>query len=1128
MSKGQNDTGGFLQLLRAPGRAEPGPECPEEERLRLLAVGLADPSESLELLAHAATCDCCGPVLREAVEDLTGPPTTEEVKVAAATRLARRRHRRALARQLAGPPRERVSLDWIRRPLTLWLAYSGALSILLAAFVPGLIQHFSSLAIAQRATNRAYLASRALPLRFAGVGYALVTVERSVETSRLGGPAELLDAEALVKHGVDAHPDDPQWLQLEGRLNLLEGNEDAAIAELERASSLRPGDAELLSDLGAAYYQKAGKTDDPQFYAQAFESFSKGLERKASDQVLLFNKALGAQRIAAPHVEQEAWEAYLRVDSRSGWANEARRDLDKVKQKLERQRAYAAATTPDALVAELRRGVPWSQHFAPDEEYLRVAVTRLLPAYYRAPADQTAGGILHQMADEFLARHQDTWLRDVLQAPHSARAGEAFQALGQAAEAFEAGDRDRESQQAEHAMRLFRSAGSRAAELRAAFEQVQALAGLAKPCAAASQTLVSRLAGKDYFWLRAQASIGNTVCQFREVDFERVWTTRNATIDLAKQHAYSVLWLRALGLRAMWYTDIGNVAAAWRQYMEGLHLYWTSNYPLIRAQLLYSELSLLAPRVNAAYSAVAWAKETVELTSSLRMRDYHAAALHRLASAEMSAGMRQSAEKDFEQHTQSAANLTPDQRQQQEFYLAISRAEAEAKVGLLARARARLESVQEQADHAGNALTRLQFNADLGQLRLRLGDYAASEGLLAAALAMGEKARTKLSEDDSESWTRLMGDTYRALVECDIRRGAGARQSWAKWSSYRAALSSQESAPDSAGEPVAPGEALLSFAELPSGIGVWLATPYGFHFQWLAPEARNAAARLVRSCTTAQSPLPVLRADAVDLSRWLLGPWEQELRGVATLVVESDGPASSLPWEALVLSNGHYWSEEFGTRIRVGAGARRQPRVPVARAESILAVGAPALDGNQDLPPLPDALEEAKKVSSLFPRSLLLRGRQATLTEIRSQIEDTEIFHFAGHGYGGQGGGLILRGTSGGPALLKAADIKDLHLSHCRLAVLSGCSTGAGERNGPGDPKSLVRAFLHARTGEVVASFWNLNSAATQLLIDRFYSAILTGASTEQCLRAATAAVRARPEYQHPYYWAGLQVFSLH
>jgi CHAT domain-containing protein len=189
-------------------------------------------------------------------------------------------------------------------------------------------------------------------------------------------------------------------------------------------------------------------------------------------------------------------------------------------------------------------------------------------------------------------------------------------------------------------------------------------------------------------------------------------------------------------------------------------------------------------------------------------------------------------------------------------------------------------------------------------------------------------------------------------------------------------------------------------------------------------------------------------------------------------------------------------------------------------------VGEPALAGS-GLPPLPEARREAERVFSLFPRSVLLEGQQATLSEVRKRMERATLFHFAGHGYGGEGGGLILRGAAGGPAMLRAADIRNLDLSRCRLAVLSGCASGAGELRGPGDPRSLVRAFLRAGAGEVVASSWNLNSASAQVFMQEFYSAMLTGAAADEALRSAAARVRARPEYRHPYYWAGLQLFSV-
>jgi CHAT domain-containing protein len=141
-------------------------------------------------------------------------------------------------------------------------------------------------------------------------------------------------------------------------------------------------------------------------------------------------------------------------------------------------------------------------------------------------------------------------------------------------------------------------------------------------------------------------------------------------------------------------------------------------------------------------------------------------------------------------------------------------------------------------------------------------------------------------------------------------------------------------------------------------------------------------------------------------------------------------------------------------------------------------------------------------------------------------LRSAHLFHFAGHGYGGEGGGLILGGTAGGTALLQAADIGSLDLSRCLLAVLSGCSTGSGELHGPGDPQSLVRAFLRAGTREVVASYWNLSSVGTRAFMQEFYQAMLNQAPVAESLRQATATLRSGGIYAHPYYWAGLEVFQ--
>ena len=768
---------------------------------------------------------------------------------------------------------------------------------------------------------------------------------------------------------------------------------------------------------------------------------------------------------------------------------------------------------------------------APDEEYLKVAVTHLLPEYYGAGPDAGTGRVLRRMADAFVARHGDSWLRDALKTPHSANAAEAFAALGRAVVAEDSDKWDRSSAEAKTAVRLFRAVGSEAGALRARFEGVYTLQVRSEyaPCVSEGRLLEGALHRSSYSWLRTQALLESAICEKWGGDFERALANQREAISAANQYAYSVLALRSLLVSAALLRDFGNVGAAGRDLMKGLGRFWTGSYPLVRAQHFYSELSLLAPQVNTAHSAEAWARESVETGSSLGQPLILAGALHQLALAEMSVGLHDLAVGHLRQASSSLDSLPGDDQRLMQVVYAIELAEAEASLGEVERPLARLAGLQEKVQGCA-ALLKLRFASVLGRLYLRQRKYAESKGLLERALTIGENSRATLSEADRLPWVRAMADIYRALVECEIRNGSDPRQSWQLWSRYRAALFNQGSATNLAGDVVLQGEAVLSFAELPSGVAAWLGTRRGFYFRWLDPktkDVREAADQLVRGYASPHSPEAVLREDARQLSQWLLGAWDSELDSVQTVVIESDGRLSSLPWPALVRRNRHYWSEDFAIGIRVGAGGPPQPRLPLASAKRILAIGEPGVTGDEDMPPLPDARQEAENVSSLSRRSVLLEGPQATLSEVRNRLGVAEVFHFAGHGYGGDGGGLILRGDGGGPALLTASEIQDLHLSRCRLAVLSGCATGSGERDGPGDPQSLVRAFLHAGVQEVVASLWNLDSAGTQVFMGEFYAAMFSGAPADQALRRAAAAVRARGEFRHPYYWAGLQVFEV-
>lgn len=315
---------------RAHRRPQRTPDCPDEQRLRLLLPGQVDAQEAGQLLTHASECDWCGTVLREAARDLTEPPTREEEGLAAKARLANPRRRRELARRIAHPkPAD-------PKPGFLIFRWWPAAGLATAALVGAVAypQWARSAAHTEHLLAEAYTQQRTVEMRLPGAKWGAERIKMGAGSSSFNEPSELLDARSNIKRAIDAHPDDPHWRQLQGRADLMEGREDAAIAELERARSIRPNDIAILADLGAAYYQKGAKTDDLEQYKDSYQRLSEGLRLKKDDPTLLFDQALAAERIQAPTAARQAWEDYLKVDSTSGFANEARAHLAGVKKNL--------------------------------------------------------------------------------------------------------------------------------------------------------------------------------------------------------------------------------------------------------------------------------------------------------------------------------------------------------------------------------------------------------------------------------------------------------------------------------------------------------------------------------------------------------------------------------------------------------------------------------------------------------------------------------------------------------------------------------------------------------------------------------------------------------------------------
>jgi tetratricopeptide (TPR) repeat protein len=108
---------------------------------------------------------------------------------------------------------------------------------------------------------------------------------------------------------------------------IVSGDTDQAINILEANAQLRPTDPKILSDLSAAYLARAARTESTDDASRALASANRALESNRLMPEALFNRALALQMLRMNADARIAWQAYLTIDDRSGWADEARTHL---------------------------------------------------------------------------------------------------------------------------------------------------------------------------------------------------------------------------------------------------------------------------------------------------------------------------------------------------------------------------------------------------------------------------------------------------------------------------------------------------------------------------------------------------------------------------------------------------------------------------------------------------------------------------------------------------------------------------------------------------------------------------------------------------------------------------------
>ena len=962
---------------------------------------------------------------------------------------------------------------------------------------------------AERGLNNLYGQHRPFAYRWPGAPY------RTEASSPLPPAAhrELSEISLRLELLRDKLASDVHWLRLRGRVALLNGNHDRAVAQFRRARLLSHQDPAVTAELAVAYALRAEVDKRATDYGIALDYAAQATSGENSPPFALFNLAALAEKIPIPRVALEEWQATLASEKDSGWRGETETRKNQLARKLEtREHNREALRDPAAIhwpVAQLPGALEVMQREALQNWVLR------------EPPPREA---LDFLASEF-AKHKDNWWRDFLSVPPDRHANEL---LSQALSANVEGRYQDTEMAAEQAEAAFQRAGNVAGRLRARRERLEAShrGDSTKICPQLLQGVMREVAARSYRWVAGQITLDEITC--RAIDLQGAsLDDRIRGFQQIDKTGFEGIALRALAFLSEPSVSAGSPVTAWTRASEGLPRFWNSverGYRGFHFCWNLAEASRLAGYMDG--SRILLREGTLDYSEdpNLGMR---ANVLAYLAVAEARTGHHQAAASAFAEAHALSKNARAERYSYQIQFLQAS---AESLAGRPASALALLDAAEaeSQATAAPNQWDRADFLNQKGTVLLQLKRYREAEDTFQQLVAVqGAMLRGRRSATVRNATTRRYESAFGGLIEAQIYSGKTSAASLASWLEFRTAV------PGARFDfhRIAKNTSVAAFAVLPGGVSVWFADSGGVEQHWVTTGvAEELATRLAGLAADPEVPESAIRDAARETERILLSPFKGHLAPaksgpVPTLIIDAEGALQKIPWAVLENQAGESLTQRFGlVQVKGQMPETTQETRRITSASTALVVADPLLDQRDDsFPPLKEALAEGQRVAKRF-HSPVYAGKDATEEKIAAKAPLSVVFHFAGHGVSNGGmGGLLLAGQ---PKFLTAEEISSWPLSKLQLVVLSSCSSGVAAETASVDSDLLMRGFLNAGAARVLASSWAVDSFATAQFMDLFYARLLSGKYPADALRGAILEARNNPATAHPSVWAAFELYG--
>ncbi len=936
----------------------------------------------------------------------------------------------------------------------------------------------------------------------------------------------------------------------------LGGEERASLAikSLERAEEISQNDASVLNDLAASHALLAQERDEPFDLVRALDYAERALAENPDFLPAAFNAAWILEQLHLPDQATVAWERYLELDHRSGWAEEARANAASVASLLDlaprrRQRMVEVAYSGAENLLELVALDAQAAREIATEEVLSEWSRRLLAS------DAVGAGVALEAAERIGQMLLETGgSRTVAEACAAARRAESspedLLELARGYLGYADGHRHFENLEVEDAEQHFLEASQHLARFTGPVklwteiglagvalyrnDHLQAERRFRSVLEDATDRGYSDLAGRSRWGLgliRSRRGLFSSSLRYYQAAAESF----NEANEFGNHGAIHVLIaenLRFLGQeRSSWKHrfQAGSLLAGHDEPRWLYNLFWESANSAHQVAHTHAALALQDGALKVAERLM----EPVSTAEALLWRSKIQIGLENLESA-----------KGDLRRARSLIPLagSPAIRERIEADILYSEAELQRRLD----PKEALPVLDDAIDfYRQRRLFPDLASAYLSRARARLAaeSIGRAESDLRSAVELFESQRASIEDEGQQRFYAETGqELFDELIALVASRAQDAEESLEV--AERARLVQARMQRVSGELAVAPAiddamkslrldlagltenAALIEYAWLPDRLLIW--TVHGGRVELTVRHVqRDQLEDLVRAFVHGLRSSEVDQELNAKLFTILLPDGLRERLSATVLYIVPDKSLNGVPFAALRdVSSGRYLIEDLAISVAPSALAllrilERESAHTVSEIDGATLVGDPDFDRTlfPHLPRLPGASEEIRQVADLYDKVTVLQGETASRQSLLQLLDRHAVFHYAGHAVGNTlrpaHSYLVLAADpdSDEPDLLFAHEIENRRFRHLRLVVLSACDTiGASDSRVVG-LSGLARPFIDAGASAVVGSLWAVEDRVAQQLLPEFHRQLRVQGNAAEALRQAQLALmRSEPE----------------